>query len=90
MAARPTGGALTTAGFSATGTVYAKVTGTATAKVDLAGTSTGGHVEIGNAVPGVPMAAADWASHVATLGTLGINISKLECPLGLVSYSQTI
>ena len=66
---KPTAGALTGAGFSlASGTTYKKASGTATAVAD----TTTGQVAITATTLGVPIAASDWAAHLATLAQLGL------------------
>lgn len=91
--ARTTGGALTGAGFTQAGTKYTKTQGTAVAVVDLAtGLDKTGVGFITQAAPGVPIAAADWAAHAATLGLLGVSTlsGNVDHAPGLVYYGQSV
>ena len=92
---RPTPGALTGAGFSqaaGSATKYVKSNTTAVATVELAtGGSTSGYASIGQATPGSAITPADWAAHVATLGTFGLTVGASEDHgPGLVSASQSV
>jgi hypothetical protein len=93
--ARPTAGALTTAGYAqAAGstTKYAKAVGTATVACELAaGTDKTGVVSIAATTPGVPIAAADIASARVEVGTnclQGPHTSSVHTA-GLVYYGIT-
>lgn len=93
--ARPTGGQLTSAGFSlasGSATKYVKTNTTAVATVELAtGGATSGVASIGQATPGTPITAADWNSHIATLGSLGLSAPRNEDRAnGLVYFGQSV
>jgi hypothetical protein len=70
---RVTAGQLTGQGYTlASGAKYTKTTGTASATVDLATTDKTGVASIQATTPGVAMTPADFASHMATLASLGV------------------
>lgn len=91
--ARPTTGALTTAGFTnTTAAKYTKTVGTITSTVDLAaGTLNSGVVSIAPAAPGTPITLADYNTHAALLASLGLPIVNKNEALStnLVYYGQT-
>jgi hypothetical protein len=93
--ARITAGALTGAGFSqapGSTTKYVKTNTTAVATVELAtGGAASGFASISQATPGSSIAAADWAAHVAVLGTLGLTApNDGDHGPGLVYVGQTV
>lgn len=89
--ARPTGGALTGAGFTNTsGSQYAKTATASKAVVDITGNATQGFVQVITTTPGTPVSNADWTTHIGLLGGLGITMPKAEDLQGLMSYSGTL
>lgn len=88
---RPTGGQLTTAGFTNTaGTRYEKAATASKAVVDIVGNVNGGFVQITTTTPGSPVTLADWNSHKGTMGSVGVPLPAVEDLQGLQSYSASV